>query len=113
MTDHNDGNNGEAGGSDMRCILTAAWIDKRQARPPEDHLKILLEEAFPNHPYPIRHKLKDYGMMWNFMASWSLTWGVELDEGLDASDTTPFLEENVVMTVYWGCPYRGGTTCLT
>jgi hypothetical protein len=36
------------------------------------------------------------------MTSGSLTWGAELDEGLDASDTTPFLRENAVLTVYEG-----------
>jgi hypothetical protein len=27
------------------------------------YFKRLLEEAWPNHAYPIRHKLKDCGMM--------------------------------------------------
>jgi hypothetical protein len=36
--------------------------------------------------------------------SGSLTWDLELDEGLDRSDTTPFLEENTIMIVYGGCP---------
>jgi hypothetical protein len=38
-----------------------------------DHFKRLLEEACPNHAYPIRHKLKDYGMMRSLMTSGSLT----------------------------------------
>jgi hypothetical protein len=41
------------------------------------------------------------------MASGSLTWGVELDEGLDRSDTTPFPEQNVIMMVYGGRPPLG------
>jgi hypothetical protein len=33
----------------------------------------LLEEAYPNHDNPIRHKLKDYSVMWSFVASCDLT----------------------------------------
>jgi hypothetical protein len=41
------------------------------------------------------------------MTSGSLTWGVDLDEGLDVSDTTPFLEENAIMMVCKGHPLLG------
>jgi hypothetical protein len=91
-------NDSMAGGSDMRCLSTTTGSDKHQARPPTDHFKWLLEEACPNHIYPIRHKLKDCGMMRIFMTSGSLTWGEELDEGPDRSDTTPFPEEKVIMS---------------
>jgi hypothetical protein len=63
-----------------------------------DHINRLLEEACPNHAYPIRHKLKDCGMMRSFMTSGPLTWGTELNEGLVGSDTTPFPKENAIMT---------------
>jgi hypothetical protein len=96
MTGHDDGNNGEAGGSDVRCSSTAACSDKRQARPPMDHFKRLLEEACPNHAYPVRHKLKDCSMMISFMTSGSLTWSVELDKGPNGSDMMPFPGENIV-----------------
>jgi hypothetical protein len=89
-TDHGDGNNGETDGSSGRHISTAAHNDKHQARPPTDHSKRLLEEACPNHEYPIRHKLKDCGIMRSLMTSWFLTWGAELDECPDGSDMTPF-----------------------
>jgi hypothetical protein len=59
-----------------------------------------LEEACPNHTYPIRHKLKDYSMMKSFMTLGSLTWGAELDEGPDGSDAMPFPEENAILIVY-------------
>jgi hypothetical protein len=81
--------------------------DKHQVRPPTNYLNMLLEEACPNHAYPIRHKLKDYGMMRSFMTSWSLTRGAELDEALDGSDTMPFPGENAILTVYGGCPPLG------
>jgi hypothetical protein len=50
------------------------------ARPPTDNFKRLLEDAYPNHAYPIRQKLKDRGMMRSFMTLGTLTWGAELDE---------------------------------
>jgi hypothetical protein len=90
MTDHDNSNDGEAGGFDVR--------------PPTDHVKKLLKEVCPNHAYPIRYKLKDYGMMRSFMTSGYFTWGMELNEGSDGSDTMPFPEENAVMTVYKGRP---------
>jgi hypothetical protein len=43
-------------------------------------------------------------MMRIYVTSGSLTWGTKLDEGPDGSYTTPFPEENTVMTVYGGCP---------
>jgi hypothetical protein len=107
MTGHDDGNDGEAGGSGKRRISIVAHHDKHQGRPPIDHFKRLLEEAYPNHAYPIRHRLKDYGMIRSFKTSRSLTWGAELDEGPDGSDTMPFPRENTVLTVYVGCPPLG------
>jgi hypothetical protein len=43
-------------------------------------------------------------MMTSFMTSGSLTWGIELDEGLDGGHTMPFPKENAIMRVYEGCP---------
>jgi hypothetical protein len=48
-----------------------------------DHFKKLLEETCPNHAYPIKHKLRDCGMMKNFMASGSLARGMEVDKAPD------------------------------
>jgi hypothetical protein len=73
-TDCDNANDGEVGGSDVRCISTAAHGDKRQVSLPMDHFKRFLEEACPNHAYPIKHKLKECGMMRIFMTSESLTW---------------------------------------
>jgi hypothetical protein len=45
---------------------------------------------------------------------YKLTWGAELDEGPDDSDTMPFPKENVIMMVYGGRPPSGGgAACLT
>jgi hypothetical protein len=103
-TDYINDNDGKAGGFGVGCVTTVMHNDKRQARSPIYHFKRLLEEACPNHTYPIRHKLKDCGMMRSFMTSRSLTWGAELDEVPDGSDTTPFPEENAVVMVYSGLP---------
>jgi hypothetical protein len=100
--DHDNDNDGKAGDSDVRQISTTTHSDKRQAGLHTYHFKRLLVEACPNYAYPIRHKLKDCGMMRSFMTSGSLTWGVEFDEDPSGSDTMPFPEENAVMTVYGG-----------
>jgi hypothetical protein len=91
----------------MRCISTIVRGNKRLVRPPMDHFKRLLEEACPNHAYLIKHKLKDCSMMRSFKTSRSLTWGAELDEGPDGSNTMSFFKENAVMTVYGGHPPSG------
>jgi hypothetical protein len=41
-------------------------------------------------------------MMRCFMTSWSLTWGAELNQGPDGSDTMTFPGENTIMMVYGG-----------
>jgi hypothetical protein len=60
--------------------------------------------ACQNHAYLIKHKLKDCGMMKNFMTSRSLTRDKELKEDMGKSDSTPFNEEDAVMMVFGGCP---------
>jgi hypothetical protein len=72
-TDHDDGNDKKAVHSDVGRVVTAAHSDKRQVRPPTDHVKRLLEEAYLNHAYPIRHKLIDCDMTKSFLISGSLT----------------------------------------
>jgi hypothetical protein len=39
-----------------------------------DLIKRLPEEAYPNHAYPVSHKLKECSMMRSFMTSGSLAW---------------------------------------
>jgi hypothetical protein len=80
---------------------------KRQEWLSTDHFKKLFEEICPNHAYPIKYKLRDCGMMKNFMASRSLTLGVEVNEVPDEGDTTPFLGEGMVMMIYDGHPSSG------
>jgi hypothetical protein len=89
-TDHDDGNCKKAGSSGKGLVATTAHGDKHQGMPHIDHFRILLEKACPNHLYPIRHKLKDCGMMKSFMILGSFTRGLELDEDLSGSYTMPF-----------------------
>jgi hypothetical protein len=102
-----DGHDGEAGASGVRRTPTATRNDKRWVRLPMDHFKSLLKEACPKHAYLIRHKLKDCDMMRSCMTAGSITWGVELDEGPNGSDTMSFPEENTVMMVYAPPPPSG------
>jgi hypothetical protein len=73
MIGHDNDNDGEASGSDVRCISTTARSNKCQTRLPGDHFKMLLEEDCPNHAYPISHMLNNCGKMRSFMTSGSLT----------------------------------------
>jgi hypothetical protein len=67
-----------------------------------DHPEKLLEETCPNHAYLIKHKIKNCGMMKNFMASGSLALGMEVDEVPDKGDMMPFLRGDTVMMIYDG-----------
>jgi hypothetical protein len=80
---------------------------KRQAWPLTDHFDRLLEEAFMNHAYPIKHRLKDCGMMENFMTSGSLTQGKEPEGDPDRKGVAPFPRDEVVMLVYYRRPHLG------
>jgi hypothetical protein len=113
MTNCDDGNDEKADGSDLGYIGTTAHSGKCQVRPPTDNLERLLEEVCLNHMYPMKHKLKKCDMMKKFLISGSLTRGMELDEDPGGSNMIPFPEEDVVMMVYHGRPYQGGSACFT
>jgi hypothetical protein len=91
----------------MGCISATTSSSWRSPRMPTDYFKRLIKEACPNHAYPIRHKLKDWGLMWSFMTSGSLTWGAKPEEGSDESNTVPFPEANAIMMIFEGCPLVG------
>jgi hypothetical protein len=107
MANDNCGHDKQAGSSGVVCVVTTASSGKRQARPSMNHFEKLLEEDCPNHSYPVKHNLRDWGMMKNFMASRSITRGMELDEVPDEGDGTPFHGEDVIMMIYDGCPSQG------
>jgi hypothetical protein len=88
----------------MVRVTAAAGSSKRQVRPPTDHFEKLLDQTCPNHTYAVKNKLRDYDKMKNFMASRSLTQGMEVDEVPDEGGATPLPGEDVVMMIYDGCP---------
>jgi hypothetical protein len=74
---------------------------------PTYHFERLLEEACPNNTYTIKHRLKDYDMMKNFMTSGSLIWDRELKEESGRRGVIPFPREDAVTMVYDGCSPPG------
>jgi uncharacterized phage infection (PIP) family protein YhgE len=107
VADSDGGNSKQAGSAGVVHSAAAAGSGKHQAWPPTDHIEKLLEETCPNHAYPVKHKLSDCDMMKNFMASGSLTRGMEVDEVPNAGDAMPCPREDVVMTIYVGHPSPG------
>jgi hypothetical protein len=107
MANCDDNNDGEAGGSGVGHVVTATYSNKHQAWPPTDHFRRFLVEACPNHAYPIRHKLKDYNMMKNFITSGSLMRDNEPEEDPSGTDVTPLPRADEVMMVYDGHPSHG------
>jgi hypothetical protein len=103
-TNDNGGNDKQLGGSSMVRIATTAGSSKCQVWPPTDHFEKLLEEACPNHAYPVKHKLRDCSMMKNVMALGSITRGMQFDEVPNVGDATPLPSEDSVMMIYDGCP---------
>jgi hypothetical protein len=91
----------------MVRVVAAAGSGKHQVWLPTDHFEKLLEETCPNHAYPIKHKLRDCGMIKNFKASVSLTRGMEVDDVPDEGSAMPFPGEDATMTIYNECPSPG------
>jgi hypothetical protein len=75
----------------MEHIMTTGRSIKRHAQPPTDHIKRLLKEACPNHVYPIKHKLRDCGMIRNSMVTGSLTQDMEPEEDPGENTRCPSL----------------------
>jgi hypothetical protein len=73
---------------------------KRQARQPADHFEKLLEVTYPNHAYPVRHKLKEYSMMKNYMTTGALAKGKKPEDDPRGKAATPFPWEEAVMAIY-------------
>jgi hypothetical protein len=72
MVRHGDDHGWEADNSDMGHASTTACSVRRWERTPIYHFKRLLKKVCLNHAYPVRHKLKDCGMMQSFMTSGTL-----------------------------------------
>jgi hypothetical protein len=91
----------------MARAAAVADSGKRRVWLPMDHFKKLLEETCLNHAYPVKLKIRDCGMMKNFMAPGSLARGMEVNEVPDEGDTMPFPGEDAVVMIYDGRPPSG------
>jgi hypothetical protein len=65
-----------------------------------DHFERLLEETCSNPAYPIKHKLKDCGLMKSFLTIGSLSPGMEVNEAPILGDVAPFPGEDAGMMIY-------------
>jgi hypothetical protein len=54
-----DSGNEKADNSSEKYVTTAGRDFKHQTQQPKDHFEKLLEATYPNHLYPVKHKLKD------------------------------------------------------
>jgi hypothetical protein len=61
-TDKGD-NEKDAGDSNKEFVAAVEHDFKRQAWQPTDHIEKLLEATYPNHMYPVMHKLKECTMI--------------------------------------------------
>jgi hypothetical protein len=61
-TDKGD-NEKDAGDSNKEFVAAVEHDFKRQAWQPADHIEKLLEATYPNHMYPVMHKLKECTMI--------------------------------------------------
>jgi hypothetical protein len=74
---------------------SSARRDRRQAT-----LRDSLRWSVQNLVYPVKHKLKKYGMIKKFMTSGALTRGKEPEGDPSRKAATPFLGEEAIMTIY-------------
>jgi enamine deaminase RidA (YjgF/YER057c/UK114 family) len=88
------------GGSNEEYVSAIEHDLKNQARQPKEHFKKLLEAARSNHTYPVKHNLKDYTMMKNFMTSRAISKGNKPEGDPSGKGTASFPGEAVVMTIY-------------
>jgi hypothetical protein len=95
-TNNNGGTNERA---EVERAIEAVGSSKHQARLSMDQFKMLLEETCPNHAYPIKHKLKDYGLMKSFMTTRSLSRGMEVDEAPIEGNAAPFPREDAITMI--------------
>jgi hypothetical protein len=84
-----DGCDKKADDSDKGHVTATECDFKRQTRPPKEHFEKFLKATCPNHPYPIKHKLKDCTVMKNFMTSRAFSKGRKLGEDPGGKGAAP------------------------
>jgi hypothetical protein len=101
-TSCDEGGNEEANDSNEELVATTERDFKCQVWQPADHFEKLLEVTYPNHAYPIRHKLKECTMMKNYMSMRTLTKDKKLEGDSVGKAAAPFPKEKAVMSIYGG-----------
>jgi hypothetical protein len=100
---HEEGDNDkDVGDSDKELVTTIERDFKRQARLHADYFEKLLEATCPNHTYPVRHKLKEYIMMMNYMTTRIFARGKKPEGDPTGKATAFFPEKKVVISIYGG-----------
>jgi hypothetical protein len=69
LTVNNDNLGKKIENSDEEFIASTQRDFKWCTRPPKDHFEKILGSTCPQHPYPVKHKLRDCTMMRRFMSS--------------------------------------------
>jgi hypothetical protein len=92
----------ETNDSDEVLVAAAMRYFKFQEWQPVSHFEKLLEVTYPNHAYPVRHKLKECNMMKNYMTTGPFTKGKKPEDDPIGMAVAPFLEEKKVMSIYGG-----------
>jgi hypothetical protein len=103
-------NNKNASNSDEELMATAERDFKCQVWQSVDHFMKLLKATYPNHMYPVKHKLKDYTMMKNYMTTRFFARSKKLEGDSAGKGANPFPEDKAVMSIYGGPPSKPQAT---
>jgi hypothetical protein len=95
-------NDKDVGDSDEELIAATEREVKHQAWLPTDQFEKLLDATYPNHTYPVGHKLKECTMMKNHMTTGTFTRVNKPEGDLTGKTTTPFPKEKAAMLMYGG-----------
>jgi hypothetical protein len=82
------------------CIAAAKRNFKCLTWSPKDHFEILLKATCQHHSYHVKHKLKDYTMMKNFMTSRAFSKGSKPGGDIGGKSAPPIPDEAEVVTIF-------------
>jgi hypothetical protein len=109
----NGSNREETDNCGEEFMATAKRDFKWWTWPPKDHFEKIFEAACLHHPYPIKHKLRNYTMMKKFMTSGAPSSGGEPGRDLGGKSVVPIPREVEVMNVTgWSHPKTRNITWL-
>jgi hypothetical protein len=102
-------NNRDTDDSNEELIATAESDFKCQSRLPMDHFEKPTDVTCPNHTYPVKHKLKEFTLVKNYMRTRTFARSKKPKGDSAGKAAAPFLEEKVIMYIYGG-PHAGRST---